>query len=91
MDTNPALDTVSTNSGVSLEQNMFIEKLYKHLNKEVQFKIEQDDVPIKYTLKEIGKDYITVHFSEMERVIPIKRILFFQAEVHPPSVTKHKT
>lgn len=62
------------------EQNVLVKKLRQHIDQEIHLKIEQDDSPITYILKEVGKDHIVVHFAQIERIIPLNRILFFQTE-----------
>ena len=73
---------------VKREENLFAKKLKEHINRQVHFKVEQDDSPITYILKDVGKDYVVVVFSEVERIIPLSRIIFFQTEAsrHYPSM-----
>jgi hypothetical protein len=63
------------------ETAAFVRRLRSHLFEEIHLKIEGDDTPITYILKEMGRDYIVVVFAQIERVIPISRIIFFQTEI----------
>ena len=76
MYTNLEIDML--NRIIEKDRNVFLRKLRTLINKEIHLKIEQDDAPIAYTLKEVGKDCIVVHFAQIQRIIPLNRIIFFQ-------------
>ena len=63
------------------DKNIFLRKLRTQVNKEIHLKIEQDDMPRTYLLKEVGKDCIVVHFANVQRIIPLNRIVFFQIDM----------
>ncbi len=70
------------------EEKVFSRRLKEYINRPVHFKVDGDDSPIAYILKDVGKDYVVVVFSEVERSIPISKIIFFQTEAarHYPSM-----
>ena len=76
MYTNPIISTFDRI--IEKDKNVFLRKLRTNINKEIHLKIEQDDTPTTYLLKEVGKDCIVVHFAQVQRIIPLNRILYFQ-------------
>jgi hypothetical protein len=66
------------------DSGLFIRKLREQIDNEVHIKMDGDDAPITYILKEVGKDCIVVAFAQMERTIPIARLIFFQIEIPLP-------
>jgi hypothetical protein len=63
------------------EQKIFLKRLSNYIDHEIHLKVAQDDMPLTYILKDVGKDYIEVAFGHVERIIPIEKILFFQITV----------
>ena len=61
----------------------FIKKFKIFLNHEIHIKLEQDENPVLYTLREIGKDFLIVDYGESLRIIPMSRILFIQIGSYP--------
>ncbi len=59
------------------EQKTFLRRLRQCLHQEIHLKIEGDDSPVLYILREVGKDYLVVSFAENERVIPFNKIIYF--------------
>ena len=76
MFTNLMTDTI--NKIFEKDKNIILSKLRSHLNKEIHIKIENDDTPAAYILKEVRKDCITVHIAQFHRIIPINRIVYIQ-------------
>ena len=65
---------------VEKDANVLLRKLRAQIDREIHLKIDQDDSPIAYILKEVGKDCIVVHFGQFERVVPLDRIIYFQID-----------
>jgi len=64
-------------------KNLFIEKIQILLNKEIHIKLEQDEDPLLYTLKEVGEDFLVVDYGESQRIILINKIIFIQIGNYP--------
>ena len=64
-------------------KNFFIEKIQILLNKEIHIKLEQDEDPLLYTLKEVGEDFLVVDYGESQRIILINKIIFIQIGNYP--------
>ena len=64
-------------------------KVYKNLlNKEVHIKLEEDENPVLYTLRSVGKDFLMVDYGESKRIIPLDKILFVQIGDYPKARLK---
>ena len=68
---------------INLSPNVFLNQLRRFLNTEVHIKADQDENPVLYTLTEIGKDFILVHYGESLRIIPANKIIFVQIGDYP--------
>ncbi len=74
------MQTLEKPPRVTREQNTFLKRMRPHINSEIFLKIHEDDAPISYVLKDIGQDYIVVAFAQMERSIPLSKIIYVQIE-----------
>ena len=70
------------NSGNS-KNDVFHKRLKSYLKKEIHIKLEDDESPVLYTLKEIEKDFLVVNYGESLRFIPINKIIFLQIGEYP--------
>jgi hypothetical protein len=68
---------------IARKTDALLKRLKFFLNKEIHIKLDQDENPVSYTLKEIGKDVLVVDYGESQRVIPINRIIFVQIGSYP--------
>ena len=79
-----AMDTVVKKAEVVVKKpNDFLKKLGVILNKVIHIKVEGDEIPVEYTLKEIGKDFLVVKYGESSRIIPAGKIIFVQIGDYP--------
>lgn len=67
--------------------NDFLKKLGVILNKVIHIKVEGDELPVEYTLKEIGKDFLIVKYGESLRIIPAGKIIFVQIGDYPKEIS----
>ena len=61
-------------------------RLKVFLGKEMHIKAEEDENPVLYVLKEVGRNFITVDYGESQRLIPIHKIIFVQIGNYPKEV-----
>jgi hypothetical protein len=64
-------------------KNVFFERIQIFLNKEIHIKLEQDEDPVLYTLREVGEDFLVVDYGESQRIIHINKIIFIQIGNYP--------
>jgi len=78
---------MNINYQVVRKTDIFLRKLNSFLNKEVHIKLEADENPVSYILKEMGKDFLVVDYGESQRIIPIDKITFVQIGSYPKELT----
>lgn len=67
-------------------QQSFLSKLKSFISTEIHVKSVQDENPVLYILREVGKDYLIVDYGESQRMLSFQNIIFVQIGSYPKAV-----